>query len=478
MAAEEFKLVNESIGLWSAVGLLVGTAIGMAIFIVPTQMLQLAGPSITVAIALSVVPMVFGVLGLLQLGGAIPVAGGAYVYCSRLVGPFWGLLGIAVPVLAIWAYLLFAAMGFAEYLAFFSAEFALVPDVPALLVVWGLLLGFLLLNYVGVQLVVRVQLVMVGILVLGLLAFVFTGAFDVDTANYTPLFPSESPDAPFAEGIGPFFIAIVTLYIPFQGFGMVVEIGEELENPVRNIPRVLAIGMSIVVAVSAAVVIVLVGVLPWEKAGPVIDAGGGLAAVAGQFTRTEIAAFVAFGALIGAATTINTLFTSYSRTIMRAARDDVAPRRLATIHDSYGTPTGAIVALGAPPILLAPLAIHLDRIVAVDALDWLVTVTVTGIFVAFAILGVALWRLPQLFPGRYEHSFYRLPLPLLKVVAVGNTVISILFGVLVAIGQPSALAVVIGWIVLTIGIHQYRRRRYRKKGVDLEEGMSSLHGHE
>ena len=101
MAAEEFKLIDEQVGLWGAVALLVGTAIGMSIFVVPTQMAAEAGPSVILAILASVVPMLLGVLLLLQLGGAIPVAGGIYVYGSRLVGPFWGMLGVSVPVLAV-----------------------------------------------------------------------------------------------------------------------------------------------------------------------------------------------------------------------------------------------------------------------------------------------------------------------------------------------------------------------------------------
>ena len=88
MPAEEYKLIDEQVGLWGAVALLVGTAIGMSIFVVPTQMAAVAGPSVTLAILASVVPMLLGVLLLLQLGGAIPVAGGIYVYGSRLVGPF------------------------------------------------------------------------------------------------------------------------------------------------------------------------------------------------------------------------------------------------------------------------------------------------------------------------------------------------------------------------------------------------------
>ncbi|MFP4632114.1 MAG: amino acid permease [Halobacteriales archaeon] len=95
--AEDYKLINQKIEPVSAVALLVGTALDMSIFVVPTQTAAEAGPSIVVAALISVVPMAFGVLLLLQLGGAIPVAGGVYVYGSRLVGPLWGMVSVFVP---------------------------------------------------------------------------------------------------------------------------------------------------------------------------------------------------------------------------------------------------------------------------------------------------------------------------------------------------------------------------------------------
>ncbi len=474
----DYKLITERVGLWGAVGLLVGTSIGMSFFIVPTQMMAAAGPSITIAILISVVPMILAVLGLLQLGGAIPVAGGAYVYSSRLVGPFFGMLGVTVPVLAIWAYLLFAALGFAEYMEFFANEFSAVPDIPTLAVVWVLLAAFLLLNYIGIRFVVAIQLVMVGTLVAGLLTFVVAGFPHIATENYTPLFPSGGEGAPFADGYAPFIIAVVALYIPFQGFGVIVEIGEELDNPIKNIPRVLAIGMTIVTIITLSVVFVLVGIVQWQDAPAIVETGGGLATALSSVAPTGAGVVVAIAALIGAATTINTLLTSYSRTIMRAARDDVLPGTFATIHSGFETPHRAIIALGLPPLALAPLAIYLDGIVAVDALDWLVVVVVTGIFVVFTILGVALWRLPTVFPKRYEHSFYRLPLPVLKVVAVGNSVVSLLFMVLVAVGQPTAFGLLVLWIVLSYVVYRFRLQRFAGDEEDLKKRMQGLDSHE
>ena len=483
---DDYKLINERVGFWGGVALLIGTAVGMSIFIVPTQMLAEAGPSITIAILISLIPLTFGVLGLLQLGGALPVAGGAYLYASRLIGPYFGMLGIFVPVLAVWSYLLFAALGFAEYMQFFVSEFADTSfgAVGVVLVVWAVLALFVLLNYRGVRIVARVQLTLVAILLIGLLTFVVVGLFHIDTANFDDLFPSEGTavdgsDAPFTDGFAPLFLAIVLLYIPFQGFTMIVEIGEELEDPIKNIPRVLALGMGIVAALSIAAVFVLVGILPWEDAPTVVEEGGGLAFALTEFTGAALWAgvIVAIAALIGAATTINTLLTSYSRTVMRAGRDDVVPPSFANLHDSHDTPYRAIFLLGLPPILLAPLVVYVDGIVAVDMLDWLVAVVVTGIFIVFALLGVAIWRLPKIFPARYEHSFYKLPMPVLKIVAIGNTVASLVFALLVGLSQPSALVLMLSWTVLAYLYYRYRLRTYTGDG-DLKKRMEGLDSHE
>jgi APA family basic amino acid/polyamine antiporter len=261
---------------------------------------------------------------------------------------------------------------------------------------------------------------------------------------------------------------------------MIVEIGEELKNPIKNIPRVLAVGMSIVTVLSLAVVIVLAGILPWQQAPELVEQGGGLALALVEFSNTApvwAGVMVALAALIGAATTINTLFTSYSRTVMRAARDEVMPGQFATLHGEHATPYRAILLLGVPPILFAPIAVYLDGIVAVSALDWLVVVVVTSIFIVFGFLGVAIWRLPRVFPDRYEHSFYRLPRPVLKVVAVGNSVVSLALAILVGLSQPSALVLVIAWMALAYVAYRYRLHSYAGDG-NLKDRMKQLDSHE
>jgi APA family basic amino acid/polyamine antiporter len=233
---------------------------------------------------------------------------------------------------------------------------------------------------------------------------------------------------------------------------MIIEIGEELENPVENMT------------------------VSGQLGGEPVE--GGLAAVGSGILPEPVLLVVGIAALIAAATTVNTLFTSYSRTAMRAARHEVLPDVFADVHDDYNTPHRAVLLFGVPPLLAAPFRGQLDALTGPDVLDWLVVIVVTGIFIAFTIGGIAMWNLPKVFPQRYEYSFYKLPMPLLRVVAVGNVVVSILFTLLVIQSAPSAFLVVLAWMVLSTGLYFYRIRAYDRKGVDLKARMALLHKHE
>ncbi len=472
MSADNHKLINEQIGIWSAVALLVGTAMGMSIFIVPTQMLAQAGPSITIAVIFAILPMVLGVLMLLQLGGALPVAGGIYVYGSRLIGPYWGMIGVAVPVLAVWSYLLFAALGFTQYLNGILVEIA-GTEAPAMLIIWGIIGAFLALNYVGIRIVAKVQIAMVLFFLAALLTFTLGMAPSVEASNFTPMFPGEL----FASGMAPLLLAIVTLYTPFQGFGMIIEMGEEIEDPVKNIPRVLAIGMGIVAAISLAVVIVLAGAVPWQEA--IVDGKpveGGFFAVSTLPDGASL--LIALGALVAGATIINALFTSYSRTVMRAARDEIIPDYLAAVHGRFNTPNRAIILLAIPPLVAAPFVDLFDAITPTEFLDWLVVVVIVGILMLFMIGGTALWNLPKVFPKRYEYSIYKLPMPLLRVVAIGNVIVSFVFIIFIVSSAPTALLFFLAWLALVTVAYFYRIRAYENKGESLKDQMALLHKHE
>ncbi|MUV85819.1 amino acid permease [Natronomonas sp. CBA1123] len=446
----EHGVIDQRVGLLGATGLVVGNVIGIAIFVLAAPLAADAGPSVVLAMLLAGVPLVFSLLTILQLGGAIPVAGGTYVYGSRLVAPFWGFATPWMVVPGVWAGLLFTANGFAEYVGYFL-------PIPQEGLMYAILLAFLLINVVGIRVVAWLQMAMVAVLVAGILAFVVPGAFYVDAGNFTP---------PLPNGVGPFVVAVVSLHFPLRGFSMVIEIGEEIENPAENIPRVLVLSAAIGLTLMVALLAVFVGVAGWRG---VDDLDAAVAAVAGQFLPAPLVGLVVAAALLGSLTSVNTTFASYSRTIMRAARDDVIPEAFAALGDRFDTPHRSVLLLGVPPVLLVP--------VTPSPVVLSISLSLAILFAVF-VGGLALWNLPKLFPQRYEYSLYRLPLPLLRVTAVGSVLSAVLLWVALLTELPWIGAVVFGWLCLGWVVFRLRVRRFRQAGVDLPERMRRLHDHE
>jgi APA family basic amino acid/polyamine antiporter len=442
-----YKVVDRQIGLVGGIVLMVGTVIGISVFLLPGVLIGEVGPSIILALLITAVPMVFSILMLLQLGGAMPVAGGVYVYASRLVGPVWGTLVVWLVIPAIWAVLLFTALGFAEFVR-------VLVDVPAWLLMVGVLLLFMGLNLRGITLVTTVQLVMVGAIIVGFLAFIVPGLFKVEAANYTPWFP---------EGVSPFILAVVALFIPFQGYSMIIELGEELKDPIRNIPRVLIYGMALAVLLSVALVVVFVGLDRYDRLGALGD--GGVAEAARYYIAGWAGWAVAVAAILGAFTTLNAVITSYSRTLMRAARDNVISPKLAEIHPTTQVPYWAVLVLSVPPILFVP--VNPGPVVL-------------PVFLALIILfggflsAIALWNLPKRYPDAYHHSIYKLPMPVLKVAAIGSAGSSLVFWVAVA---PQALPIVAAIVALGLAGAGYHHFRLRRDG-HLRQRIEHLEPHE
>ena len=463
---EEYKIINKKIGLVGATALTIGNAIAITMFLLPAHLLeQGAGPSIALAAAATAVPVVFSVLLTLQLGGAIPAAGGGYVYVSRLMGPFWGFIVPWVAIPAIWLGLIFVGQGFAEYVRFFLPMTFDAPVLPAVTVpmlsidtlIWALLIPFLILNLLGIRLVTQVQFVLVGVIITGMLTFIIPGALTVNPGNYTPMFP---------EGYGPFAVSIVSLFIAMYGFGLAANIGEEIKNPVKNIPRIIAISTVIGVTLMVGTVVVAVGAVNWTQWS---GSEAGIAVVAAEFLPWWGAAFIAIVAVVGALTTINTIYVSFSRLVMRASRDWIFPPAFAKVSDRFDSPNRAILLIGVPPIFIVPFRPSSVVMSVVLSL---------GLLISIIFLAVAAYRLPKIFPQRYEHSFYKLSPRVLLIAVIGGITVPSLFWVLSMIEMPLVGFAFLGWIVLGYPFYRLRLRRYEKKDVDLKERMKSLHSHE
>lgn len=401
---------------------------------------------------LAAIPASLVVLYNAQLGSAMPVAGGLYVYISRLTAPFWGFLVPFTLPIVNWAGLLFTAIGFAQYTRFFV-------DVPADLLIYSFLLFVLLINLLGIKTVARAQIVFVVVLFLAVFAFIVPGLFAIDPSNYSPLFP---------KGYGGFGLAIVSLYYPYLGFGLLTEIGEEIDDPGRTIPFALFVGVITVALVYVALITVLVGVMPWQELGRTEAA---VAEAATRFLPWWGAGFVAMGALFAIATSVNTTLLVSSRTVMRAGRDGILPDILSRVHPRFGTPYVSILMLGVPPLILA--VFIQEEVVELSVFIALATLT------AAFFSAIALWNLPREFPRHYDNATLKLRRYRGLLVAVlGGLVVSGSLWIITLIQLPVAGLLLVGWFLLGYAVYRYQLRRKGGESGDLYVRMVTLAEHE
>jgi len=86
--------LKKSIGLWSAVTIVVGSVIGSNIFMKPATMAaQLGSPSLLIAVwFIAGVISLFGGMVFAELGGMFPETGGEYIYLQKSYNGFTAFL--------------------------------------------------------------------------------------------------------------------------------------------------------------------------------------------------------------------------------------------------------------------------------------------------------------------------------------------------------------------------------------------------
>jgi APA family basic amino acid/polyamine antiporter len=418
------------LGFWDGLAVAVGVIIGSGI---------LRTPGI-VAGSLGEPAAIFGVwilAGLLSLASALalgelvallPRVGGKYVYTREAFGPVAGFV-------TGWSELLTRGMAaaaktvvIAEYLVRLAGggSIRLLAPIVAL--------GFALLHWFGLRPVRALQnvatLAKVAIL-LGVTALAFTlgSGFDWKAPAATPV---------TALGwLGAFALAFQLVTFTYYGYDESLKIAEEIRDPQRNLPRVLAIGILIVAGIYLALNAGFLYVLsPAEMAGSPLVA----ADVAGRLVGSAGDILVTVAALLVLVSSLNVNFLSLPRVGLAMAQDGLAPGRMARVSPE-GAPRFALLIATAIVLAVAPLGSFESLILVVM---WIV-LAVDG----FVIFG--LFRLRRIHP-EWPRPF-RVPLYPLLPALVLVVYAALLAGVTVSYPALSALAAgllgtlaLVGWL--------------------------------
>lgn len=271
------------------------------------------------------------------MGSAMPATGGLYVYCKRVLGPRVGFFYLAILLVTHILIALFA-LGFAEYAV------ALVPELDVRVIALSILALFYVVNLVGVKPAAAVQKLMIVFLLLGLSSLIVFGILEVDYSHFT------NTEGLLPNGWYGFGLACVVLSFSTGGAQYVSELGGEMKNPHRDLPRAIIYATLLAAVFFALVSIVAVGILPIEQ-----TSGKTLAEVAKVILPPEIyTAFIVGAGLFALATSINSTFSWATKSVMIACEDGWLPRGIAVVNKRFNTPHILLTFLllfGAAPVL-------------------------------------------------------------------------------------------------------------------------------
>jgi basic amino acid/polyamine antiporter, APA family len=357
MSENKLQLV-QGLGPWAAMAMVVGHIIGTGVFLVPSAMTRATG-SVGLVFLVWIVGgalSLFGALTIAELGAAMPEAGGAYVYLRRGLGPVWGFLfGWMNNLVGKPSSIATIAAGFLIFVSFFVPEvhtaiFTLRLHVPftsrssEFVFTWAqplaaAAIAFMsFINYLGVRLAGRLQVVLTAlkigaILALVVLGFLFAGK---RAPSAQPLFP-HSLHVGLLSG---FLTAMVGALWAYDGWMDLTFAGSEIINPQKNIPRALVGGTMTVGLIYLLANAVYFRVLPIEA---VAAAQNVASETVRAFAGARAAAWITAAMVLSAFTTLNSSVLTGSRVPYAMARDRLFFRVADGINSRYRTPAGAIV---------------------------------------------------------------------------------------------------------------------------------------
>jgi amino acid transporter, AAT family len=309
----------------------VGGSIGTGLLLGSAAALEIAGPGVILSFALAAFITLTVALALGELSSLHPGAGSFGVYGDIYLNQWAGFIARA----GYWAALAISIgaemVASATYLAFWF------PSVPALVWVTVLSLFLLLINLRSVENYARFEYWFAMIKVVTILAFVLLGAGLLLSGHVAPQYTAHGGFLP-KGALAPLLAMGFALYT-FAGLEFVAVTTGESRSP-GEIPRAIKLTFGILTSVYLGAIVILVGVMPWNRAGVTESPFVTVFRQAHIPAAPHIMTFVILTAALSGA---NAVLYASSRILFSLARTGWAPAVFGRLNRS-GSPQLALLA--------------------------------------------------------------------------------------------------------------------------------------
>ncbi|MHB1319580.1 MAG: amino acid permease [Anaerolineae bacterium] len=414
--------------------IMLGTAgtIAAEIFVLTGHAAGLVGPATVLALSVAGILNYSIAINYCELATMYPVTGGGVTYVREAWGPnILSFLVGSLDCLSSTFYAALSAVGFAYSLQLFIPG---IPIVPTAIFVIAI---FIVLNILDVTNIGNAQIVLGGILLTCLVAYV-VGGF---------ILPHGFSWAAFSEG--PFFIketipdnlftilkTIALVFAAYVGYEVIAHDAEEAQDPSRNIPRAILVSVTLCAIIYVTVALVTLGTVPWQQ---LAGSETALSDAVVRFAPGWGVPMMGIAGIIATLTSVNAAMLSGTREAFTLGRSGLWPRFFSSLS-RFRTPHLAAIFMGVVSAMVA----------AVGLVDFLSYVTSAGFLFVLFFSNLAMIRLRKKYPDARRP--FRAPLfPLTPIIAVGTCLLIIV--------NSSTLALRFGGIllaVLTVFYYAYR----------------------
>jgi APA family basic amino acid/polyamine antiporter len=454
----------------------IGIVIGTGIFVLTgVEAKTHAGPAITVSFLIAGVVAMLAALCYAELAAAVPTAGSSYTYAYTTIGEVfawiigWDLilefaLG-AATVSRGWSGYLQDALGLPTTL--FGEEAPVNVGAALIVVVLGVIAA------VGIRESKWVTNLLVLIKVTISVFVIVAGVFYLKASNLTPFFPESKAQtsssgglaqplwqavtgvSPTAFGVAGVLTAAAVVFFAYSGFEAVANLGEETENPGRDMPRGLIGTLAICTVLYLLVCLVLTGMIDYrsiDESAPISDA----------FTQVGLdwaSTLVSVAAVAGLTSVILVDLVAMGRIGFALCRDGLLPAAVGRVHPKYRTPFRLTIGT---TIVVAVIG----ALVPITALAEMVSI---GTLFAFVVVAIAVAVLRRTEP-QMERPFKTPQVPLLPIVTA-----------LACVALMANLAVetwlrFLVWLVAGMAIYFFYGRTHARLAPGREEAVAKALG--
>src|SRR6188508_3235358 len=437
-----------SLGLLDILMVGIAAMIGGSIFVLTGPAIGLAGSAVIVAFIINAIITLFTAMAYAELGSAMPEAGGGYLWIREgLPRPNAFISGWMAWLAHIIAGSLYA-VSFASFLTGLlemtniSHDYVLLNVIPLekLIAVVSIAV-FTYINIKGTSETGKTGVV-ITIIQLGLIFILITAGLWVMSGqpNWHTNFSNFVP-----MGITGIVAAMGLTFIAFEGYEVIVQTGEEVKNPKRNIPRAIFISLTAVVVLYCLIAFVSIGAIfpqgiaSWKYIGQ----SGELGIMKAAELLVPYGAFIVLGGgLVSTLAALNATTFSSARVAFAMGRHYNLPHKLSEIHPKFKTPFMAVL-LSTLIMAIMAYALPLEAIAQASAVIFLLL---------FTQVNASVIKIRRMYGNTLDYGFRT---PFFPIIPVAGIILMMGLALYLLVTAPfswliTALWALVGFVVYRI----------------------------